>query len=275
MNFLKKMALILITALGILACPDKGGVAIASEPKAEVVVDGGSPDAGSKIDISKFKIKGGDGQEAYLALALDDPKRPVMIFMGSIFPESASEFNRNLIAMGSDPFVKEILIVLDSPGGNVASAQMMVAIMQSVGQNKAMACAVTSNAMSSGFFVLEAGCPKRLAMKPAVFLMHLPVTTIRGVFTSADLELLLKDKLEVDEKFLGPVAKRLKITSKELRERIGTTQWTMDSEDALKNKAIDCIFTRLGNIDKDCPKSFVKWPQPSANPVPEDLLQGE
>lgn len=149
---------------------------------------------------------------------------------------TAARFIRDFLTYHSN----EILVYIDSPGGDVLAGIRMIEVVRAAkaaNPKLKITCAVGS-AASMAFYFLQLACDERLVSPTTILMQHQAGVGIQGKLRDINKRLKLYKVLNewLDEES----AKRLKISVEKLRENV-VDDWWMSGEDAVKNNAADRV----------------------------------
>jgi ATP-dependent protease ClpP protease subunit len=140
----------------------------------------------------------------------------------------------------------EFVLILDSPGGDMDSAQAVITEMRKVGRRSVC---VAKNRIASAAFWIYQNCDIRIALKNSVLMAHHGSLSISGVFSVHDLK-SVTSRLEIMNKLmLSEIASRLNLRLDTLIERT-KSDWWMDAEEAVRVGAVDLIVGDVSEFEK-------------------------
>jgi ATP-dependent Clp protease protease subunit len=174
---------------------------------------------------------------------------PVYVFEDEVNDES-SEQARAWLKAANEAGAKEILFVIDTPGGNVEAGIELIKDMEK--STVPISCVVDHKAFSMGFAILQGGCSRRLILKRSRLMAHQVGATgmLAGhsvVFRNAGAD------LESEDKAMAEICSaKLKITRAEYEARIaGGKELWLAWEEALSIGAVDEVVTSVEAVRLD------------------------
>ncbi len=164
-----------------------------------------------------------------------------IIFLGmGVDDNIANIITAQLLFLESVDSKKDILLYINSPGGQVYAGLGIYDTMQYVGPDVATIC--TGLAASMGAVLLAGGADnKRSALPHARIMIHQPMSGMQG--QASDMEISLKQTLEVKKDLYNILAKHSK-KSYETIEKDSDRDFWMRSEEAQKYGLIDEVLKK-------------------------------
>lgn len=174
-----------------------------------------------------------------------NPNRTIIINeVISIFSERIAD---QILEMGDSP--EPIVLVIDSPGGNVFSGEKIISAMESVTSEIYTVCDGLCASMAA---IIHQYGTKRFATDRSVLMFHDAAGGLRGRLS--EMESMLKMVKRKIEKANHYIANRSKVPYEEL-VRLESSNYWIDSEDALERGFVDSLV-RLKNKPKQAAPSL-------------------
>ena len=166
-------------------------------------------------------------------------KTRTILLCGEIKKDLAEKTIRQLLLledMGNDP----IRIFIDSPGGD---ADAGYAIFDMIRFIKPDVWTVGMGLVASAAAIIQLAAPKerRVGLPNSHYLIHQPLSGIRGVAT--DIEIHAKELDKLREKINGLIAGETGIPQKQVEKDTDRDYW-MSAQEAVKYGLIDRVITR-------------------------------
>lgn len=162
-----------------------------------------------------------------------------VVLGGVIEPVAVDTFTAAVIAKRSIlPPGQVLYILIASPGGDVEAALTLQRVLENI-PNSAVICKYCLSAAS--YLFITARQP-RLAIDSSYMLnhqMYQPHFTAKDSLDAKGLEMFRKESDYFDKQ----IYTRLGITKAQYEENIVDTEWILEGEDLVKNKAADKIVT--------------------------------
>lgn len=167
-----------------------------------------------------------------------------IIFLGTdITSEVANIITAQLLFLERVNPEKDILLYINSPGGQVYSGLSIYDTMQYIKCD--VAPIVTALAASMAAVILAGGTSgKRAALPHARVMVHQPLSRTEG--QASDMELSIKEVLFVRKDLYKILAKHTEISFDEIEKMADRDYW-MHSDEALNKNFIDHILSREGS----------------------------
>lgn len=194
-----------------------------------------------KLLVASFFIVGSSS----LAKEIELKKESIVLspasfirFTEEVHEISASRFIKDFLSQQN----QEIVIFIDSPGGNVLDGLRMIEAVRSaktVRPDLKVKCVVNS-AASMAFYFLQLACDERLVTETAVLMQHQAQIGVQGPVRQLDSKFNLIHAITdwLDKQS----AKRLELTVQELREKISNDWWLIGAN-AVKEKVADKVVS--------------------------------
>lgn len=144
---------------------------------------------------------------------------------------TAKSFSKELQAL--DPSVNEILVRINSPGGDVFDG---IAIYNRLKQHKAKKIVHIDGLAASIASVIALAGDEIIMGEGALYMIHLPWTMAMG--NRMDFDNTAQRLMDVEEQLLGIYAKRSGLDRSEIRAMLEKETW-FDAEEALEKGFVD------------------------------------
>lgn len=147
---------------------------------------------------------------------------------------------------------KGFILELNTPGGEVYSGFLLTKAIEEAGVP--VHCLVDGKAMSMGYYLLQS-CTTRNMTKRSVLMIHGPSMSGSIDGNTNELQELTDNLSSLNKAMIEHCVARMKISRKELADRISTRAWFLNWEEALKVGAVDKIVKDYAE-ELDLAKSY-------------------
>jgi len=177
-----------------------------------------------------------NGQDPLISKML---KTRTILLSGEINKDLAEKTIRQLILledMGNDP----IRIFIDSPGGD---ADAGFAVFDMIRFVRPMVWTIGMGLVASAAAIIQLACPKerRIGLPNSHYLIHQPLSGIRGVATDIEIHARELDKLRA--KINRLIAEETGVIPEQVEKDTDRDYW-MNAEEAVKYGLISRVITR-------------------------------
>jgi len=188
-----------------------------------------------------YVIEEGAGREERVYDLYSRLLKDRIIFIGSEFTDDlANSVTAQLLFLEADDDEKDIIIYLNSNGGDVAACLAIYDVMNYIKADVSTLC--IGNAVSAGAFILAAGQKgKRYALKNSQIMLHQVTAGVGG--NIKDMQILMKQVDYRNEVLLKEWAKITKHSVQQLKKDIDRDYY-MSAEEAIKYGVIDEVLVR-------------------------------
>lgn len=202
------------------------------------------------LDNSAIVTSIADGTSKALVLPIENKDHPIIIFSGRLFLESNRLLTITVLEAMLNPEVKDITILMESPGGQVDSTIVTAAAIQATRGSKPVRCVVlTGGAYSSAYYLLQTACTERIMVDKATLGTHRIRTILKEAAYSSEVLIDIgKQQEEYEEMFDVAIAKRMGMVLKGYKDKIANGDWEITSKDAIKVGAVDKIVHSLKEL---------------------------
>jgi ATP-dependent protease ClpP protease subunit len=158
--------------------------------------------------------------------------------VGEITKDEADVFVARLAGANPD---REILVHLNTPGGDLSAALVIAQALESTSQRGGhIRCLVDGHAASAGLYVLES-CPRREMTARSLLMAHEPWMPINGP-VDLTVAALIHDRLVADRLlYASQCVARMRISLADFLKRIDGREWWLGPAEALELGAVDAV----------------------------------
>jgi ATP-dependent protease ClpP protease subunit len=211
-----------------------------------------APDGGSDAETSTgnpFVVTGPGGARS-ISLPIENGDHPTILFGGLIFDESGKLLMVEAVSALMNPEIKELTILIESPGGSTDPALIAGAAIAEMRGTKKVRCVVLKNGVaSSAFYLLQKACTERIMVSRANLITHKIVTRLTaGDFSAQMLIEMAKEQEEIQNQFDMVISKRLHLPLDVYKAKIAKKDWVMTPAEAIETGAIDKVVKKLSEV---------------------------
>jgi ATP-dependent protease ClpP protease subunit len=145
---------------------------------------------------------------------------------------------------------KDLVLIIDSPGGNVESARKMIQAMAEY--NRRYTCIVAGTGASAAFWFLQR-CEKRIALNNSILIAHNGFVSVpAGASIGVEELRSMANNLETWNRIMRKdISMRLNLSIPVLEKKFSEGDWVMTADEALVNNAIDKIYPSVDAFFKE------------------------
>lgn len=142
--------------------------------------------------------------------------------------------------------VSDIVIRLDTPGGEVGAGIKMAKAIES--STSRVTCVVDGTAASMGMYILQS-CGVRIMTKQSMLMAHQPAIRSFSGGPAEDFKTVASYLAALNVALAEHIVARMKITSRQLIANIrGGQEWWFSWQDAVKYGAVDKVVNSIEDV---------------------------
>ncbi len=149
--------------------------------------------------------------------------------------------------LGSHGGIRGFIIEINNTGGDVGMGLALSKAIEHAGVP--IHCVVDGEAQSMAFYILQS-CTTRSMTRRSILMVHNPAITTAGSarFTSREAEEMSDSLVALQNGMIEQYIRRMKVTKKEMQDKLAVHNWYLGWEDATKYGAVDHVYFSIDEV---------------------------